>query len=140
MPAIQRSAPQHPLPIEVITDAVAYCRAQGISVRIGSPGVHCISTLGDRRWEVDPSERDGAIDPIGAVLLVEQPPGCDLPDAARLALDVPKAWVAGLQDGMLLELRDPDWMASPKRAIYEHGRESGTLLRIHVLSTGGSEP
>lgn len=139
MPAIVRSARVSPPPVEVIKDSVELARMQGLRVRIGSPGVVCVSTHGARHWEVDPLERDGAIDPIGAVLLAEQPPACELHDAARLALDVPRAWVDGVCAGMALEAKDPAWMASPKRNLFLHGFETGVTLRIHVLSSQGSE-
>jgi hypothetical protein len=136
MPAIQRSAPRHVTPpIEILKDAIAAAREHGIPVRAsGPPGVACASTYGDVRWEMDPLSHDGSVDVLGAVALHLQPPAYDLPDAVAIALDVPRAWVAGIQDGLDLAPRDPAWMASPKHGIYEHGFESAVLLRIHVQS------
>lgn len=134
MPAIQRSAPQHPAPIEILKHAIAASREHDITVRVGPPGVVCGSTYGPVRWELDPRDREPVVDPIGAVLLAQQPPACDIPDAACQALGVNRAWYEGLCDGMVLDPKDARWLACTARATYLHGYESGALLRIHVQS------
>lgn len=142
MPEIATSIPNVPAPIEILKYAVQHAHARRIRVRAGDLGVVCTSTHGPVRWEPDPGRREDVVSPLGAVLLAEQPPGADPHEAAAHALGIPLAWVMGLEDGLELAPKDPAWMASSRRALYEHGRESGVLLRLHVASfpSGGGRP
>jgi hypothetical protein len=134
MSAIIKSVRQSPEPVDQLKEAVAIAREMGLRVRIGSLGVAAVSTAGPRRWEVDPLERDPGVSPIGALILVAQPPAIDAPAAAAQALGVDACWVEGLEAGLGLFPKDPAWMQSRRRDYYLHGFETGVSLRIHVVS------
>jgi len=138
MPA--KSAEQHePTTIEIIQGAIRWAEAHGQHVRLGSYGVACTSTEGAIRWEVDPLCRERGVSPLGAVLLHQQPPAGDIPDAICQALGVDARWLFGFEEGLDLTANSAsEFTYDP---IVEHGFESGKLLRISVLSRrkqGGS--
>lgn len=135
MPAIIKSVRQSPEPIDQLKQAIAIAREMGLRVRIGSLGVSAVSTSGPIRWDVDPLERDSGVSPVGALILIAQPPAIDADRAAAQALGVDVCWVTGLDLGLGLAPKDPAWMASRRREYFLHGYESGVSLRIHVVST-----
>lgn len=134
MPAIMKSESTGPAPIETLKAAVAWARKNGWRVRIGTLGGAAVSTRGGIHWERDDMDRDPGVSPVGACILLRQPPARDPYDAAAQSLGVDRCWVEGLLDGLGLEPKDAMWMQSRRRAYYLHGFESGILLRIHVVS------
>ena len=121
-------------PVDLLKEAVAAAREQGIRVRVGTAGVIPIGTHSDTRWGLDELERDSGVDPLGAVLLLAQPPSIDPEEAVALALGVDRCWIDAFADGLALNPRDSRWIHSPARINYLHGYESGTCFRIWLLS------
>lgn len=134
MSAIVHAESSSPAPIETLKAAVAWARKTGIRVRIGTLGVIAASTHGAVHWERDELDRDPGVSPVGAVLLLTQPPAYDPYDASAQALGVDRCWIEGLLGGLGLEAKDSRWMQSPRRGYFCHGYESGVTLRIHVVS------
>ena len=121
-------------PVDLLKEAVAAARAKGIRVRVGSPGVMPIGTHGDIRWGLDELERDGGVDPLGAVLLMAQPPSIDGEEAAALALGVDRCFVDGLADGLSLGPKDSRWVSSPARLNYLKAYEMGCNFNLWLRS------
>lgn len=117
--------------LDVLRDACAYAAAHGISVRIGEPGVHCVS--GERPcWARDPHSE--SVCPVGAAILKAQPETTSYPEAAALALEVHMAVSEGLQDGLTMEPKSSAWLHSKAHGLYRYGYEMGVNFRIALLS------
>jgi hypothetical protein len=118
-------------PIEIIQGAIAYAEGAGLYVRLGSYGIACVSSEGPTRWEVDPLSRERGVSVLGAVLLAQQPPAADVPDAAAQALGVDARWLSGFELGM-----DPGEPVEPTTTdrMILHGWESAMNLRLSILS------
>ena len=132
--SVVRSVPRSPDPIEQLKLAVLNARESGLRVRAGDIGVYAVSQHAAIRWELDPLCRDGAVDAIGALLLMCQPPAINPFEATAQALGVDGCWVAGIVAGMDLAPRESRWVQSPQRLLYAKAYELGTLMRMHVQS------
>lgn len=112
-----------------LRDAVTWALARGIRVRVGSTGVHCISTEGPVRWEPDPREK--GVDPIGALILRVQPDASDLDVAEREVVGGSYPLRDGLADGMAASVHGAAWAKGNARAIYLYGWDAGRMLRLY---------
>jgi len=121
-------------PVDLLKEAVAAAKENGLRVRIGSAGVAPISAHGPERWGLDELERDPGVDALGALLLYAQPPSIDPEEAVAMALGADRCFVDALADGMALAPKDSRWLASPARLNYAKGYEMGCNFRIWLRS------
>lgn len=137
MPASANLVRRPAHPITILRDAVLWCRASRIPVRLGEHfGV--IRAPGHRgsseRWVRDPEF--AGVNPIGAAILHAQPDATIQSVAAAEALAAPIVWVFGLQDA--IEQADPERRSTDpeQRALYAAGFEAGTIYREQFIRTG----
>lgn len=127
MPAARKREPR-PAPAGTAGAAVTWCRIQGLWVLPDAElGVHLVSSLGAKPWAPD---RDKALNVAGAVLLYTQPGPADDPlDAVAESLEVERAWVEGLVDGVAR--RDPSdgWLAADRKQLFAAGFAAGLQVR-----------
>lgn len=132
MPAVAvHPVKQQKHPILIIRAAVRWALAAGHPVRLGSWGVHCVSSLQRDRWAIDPTAT--GIDPVGAAILHAQPEETEPYAAAAAALNAPEPWVHGFIDALEGEAQGRRWTESIHRAQYAAGFEGGTLYRDTYL-------
>lgn len=129
-----RRSPAHP--ITILRDAVLWCRASKIPVRLGDHFgvIRMPPRSGARRWERDPDF--AGVNPIGAAILHAQPDATIQSVAAAEALHAPIVWVFGVQDALNqadAERRSPE---PEQRALYAAGLEAGTRYREEFLRAG----
>lgn len=114
-------------PVDLIRQAVNAADRMGITVStVQSLGVHCTSTHAPR-WERD--GRTDCVSPLGAVLLVMQPPVPDIDAAIAHALGVSTLWCIGFDDGQAKQPPSNAFAAGPARRLYAEGFEAGTTFR-----------
>jgi hypothetical protein len=123
-------------PLEGLKDhLVLICRAindawiQGLSVSPhASPGVVCVSSYGYIRWEADP--RMGAVNPLGALVLKQQPRPTEIEAAIRVALgNESPAFSEGVQDGLKAKPANVNILMGPGRRVYHSGYVTGKMVR-----------
>lgn len=87
-----------PLPA-LFAEALNQAHVEGLSlVASGEMGVRCVSTHGGRRWEADPNAE--GVSPLGAVVLLRQPPAVTPDQAAAIACNTSMRWVEAFAVGV----------------------------------------
>lgn len=120
-----------PHPATTVKAAVEWARGRGLRVRlVESFGVVCLSTHAPE-WELDP--RADALSPIGAVVLMVQPPCSDPDEAASLVLDAPASYVTGLARGIAKGEPSETWTDSVDRRLFAAGYEAGLFVRSWLM-------
>lgn len=115
----------------VLHEAIRWARNEGIPIAPDLHGVVCVSQQ-HKHWERDPAAP--SVDPIGALILVTQPPSVDLYLAAQMALDdVGPAFVGGLEDGIMGTAPNSIQIGMASRALYLEGLQLGAWLRRELV-------
>lgn len=116
-----------PTPVDLIREAVNAATKAGVTVStVQSLGVHCTSTHAPT-WERD--GRTDCVSPLGAVLLVMQPPVSDVDAAVAHALGVSTLWAIGFDDGCSKQPPSGAFAVGPAKLLYAQGFEAGTTFR-----------
>jgi hypothetical protein len=125
---------QHtPHPVTLVRAAVLWCRASGISVRLGSRGVICTSQHARTRWERDPDAH--GVCPIGAALINYQPEATDPEEAAAECLFAPVAWVRVFEAALNHEDIPEEWAGASDRLLRAAAYEAGVRFREEFIRT-----
>jgi hypothetical protein len=131
---LEIASARSPHPATTVKAAIEWARDKGLRIRlVESFGVVCISTHAPT-WEVDP--RAEGVSPVGAVVLMEQPPCSDTDEAASLALDAPPAYCDGLAAGIAKAEPSKAWVESTARRLYLAGWEAGLFVRSWLMRGG----
>jgi len=110
-------------------EGIQYADLNRIPVSVDDYGIHCTSGS-PPTWERDP--RAGSVDPVGATVLLWQPPTTDIHRAALIALDSSAAMVAGLETGLRHEVPAREMMTAPNRDLFMHGLQVGIQYRSQL--------
>lgn len=115
-------------PVRIVVDAVNEAHALGVPISADTEyvGVVLTSTLVPG-WERDP--RAGAVSPLGAVLLIEQPAIADLDKALERALGTHRAWHLGFEHGIAGREVSRVLNDSPRVQLAGEGHMAGVQLR-----------
>lgn len=115
-------------PIDLIRQAMAWCHMRGIHIEIGEYGIEHTG----HRWWLTPGKN--CVDPLGAVVLMVQPPVKALPEAAAVAMNTHVAFTEGLAAGIERRVPSMGWTNTPRKQLFLDGFELGVQLRISLLT------
>jgi hypothetical protein len=127
------------VPLKVrIMGAMVRAKAERIPLMIGvtGHGVVCTSTLGSPRWERDPNQ--AGCDPIGCLILQEQPEATDIEAAAVEVTRTNPLWVEAFLCGLEKRGREGGEQLAPHELRWVlQGWEDGSVIRMAIAGMFG---
>lgn len=116
--------------LDLVHGAILAAAEAGHAVAPDRLGVICTSR-NPPKWEADPTSP--TMDPVGALILAEQPATSDERKAQLVVLGSATAFVSGVESGLTRSTEgDAIFLKPATRELYLNGLELGTWLRTEL--------